>query len=65
MSGEADEVSPNDFMLSIYNDLMENGWTLPQIDEMDIFYYFEILAYRKRTQRDKPKAPRGYIDQVL
>lgn len=37
-------------MLSIYLDLMKQGWTLNDIDTMDIFYYFEILAYRMRTE---------------
>lgn len=51
-------------MMSIYNDLMENGWTLPEIDEMDIFSYFRLLAYRKKN-RKKPGVRKGYIDEVL
>lgn len=49
-------------MLSIYNDLMEQGSSLCEIDTMDIFYYFDILAYRKRNQ---DKEERGYIDQIF
>ncbi|WP_279285253.1 hypothetical protein [Clostridium chromiireducens] len=26
--------------------LLEQGWTLSDIDEMDVFYYFDILIYR-------------------
>jgi len=62
VTGEDEEISPEDFMLSIYSHLLEQGWTMKDIDEMDIFYYFKVLAYRKRTRN---KAPKGYIDQVL
>ena len=27
---------------NIYKDLMKNGWTLKEIDEMDIHFFFEL-----------------------
>jgi len=30
--------------------LLEQGWTLNDIDEMDIFYYFDILIYRANKE---------------
>jgi hypothetical protein len=48
-------------MLSIYLDLMKQGWTLNDIDAMDILYYFEILAYRMRTEENIFVG----IDQIL
>lgn len=32
----------------------ERNWTVAQIDEMDMFYYFELKAYAK--EREKPGA---------
>ncbi|MEY9096288.1 hypothetical protein ABH899_004938 [Paenibacillus sp. RC84] len=33
---------------------------MPEIDRMDILFYFELLAYKS-----SPKEQLGYIDQVL
>lgn len=48
-------------MKDIYLSLMEQGWTLRDIDEMDIMYYFELLAHKAK----KEQQPTVYIDQVL
>jgi hypothetical protein len=37
-------------MKEIYSQLLEQGWTLTDIDEMDIFYYFDILIYRANKE---------------
>lgn len=37
-------------MKEIYSQLLEQGWTLNDIDEMDIFYYFDILIYRANKE---------------
>ena len=29
----------------MYLGLMEDGWTLNDIDEMDIYYYLDLLSY--------------------
>jgi len=46
--------------------LIDQGWTTLDIDNMDIFYYFDILAYRLK---DNPSRRAGvekdvYIDEV-
>lgn len=65
MTGEAEEVSPDDFMMSIYDNLLDSGWTLPEIDEMDIFNYFRLLAYRKKNKKKPGSSRKGFIDEVL
>lgn len=35
-------------MCEIYLGLMEQGQSMVQIDDMDIMFYFDILAYKKR-----------------
>jgi hypothetical protein len=37
-------------MKEIYSQLLEQGWTLNDIDEMEIFYYFDILIYRANKE---------------
>lgn len=32
-----------------------------EIDEMDIFFYFELLAYKAKKEEE----PTAYIDQIL
>lgn len=56
------ELSPFDFIKEIYLDLLEQGWTLKDIDDMDIFFYFDILVYKaNKGERDK----RVTIDQIF
>jgi hypothetical protein len=43
-------LSPGNFIKEIYIDLLQNGWTLNDIDEMDIFYYFDILVYKAEKE---------------
>ncbi|KNF07004.1 hypothetical protein CLPU_34c00020 [Gottschalkia purinilytica] len=53
--------------LSIYDELMDKGISMQEIDEMDIFYYLDILIYRlKRLDRQsrKQKNKKVYIDQI-
>lgn len=37
----------------LYKDLLKNGWTLPDIDAMDIHFYLDLY-----------KKPKAYIDQI-
>ncbi|WP_157857747.1 hypothetical protein [Gottschalkia purinilytica] len=53
--------------MSIYDELMDKGISMQEIDEMDIFYYLDILIYRlKRLDRQsrKQKNKKVYIDQI-
>lgn len=34
-------------------ELLQNGWTLNDVDEMDVFYYFDILVYRANKEYKK------------
>jgi len=34
-------------------ELLGQGWTLNDIDSMDIFYYFDILIYRANKEYRK------------
>ena len=41
---------------SMYRDRLKDGWTLGQIDEMDIHFYFSLYA--------KEAEQKVYIDQI-
>ena len=43
-------MTPEDFICSVYSGLMESGFNMPSIDKMDIMFYFDILAFRKREE---------------
>jgi hypothetical protein len=49
-------------MKEIYLSLFKEGWTLQSIDEMDFFYYLDLLVYNANK---KEKQSRTTIDQVF
>lgn len=52
----------NDFIMETYLNLLEQSWTLKDIDDMDIFFYWRLLAYKANK---KEKTELTYIDSVL
>lgn len=51
-------MDPQDFIDQLYLALLEKGWTLPEIDAMDFFYYLRLLTRQMGDQQ-------VYIDQLL
>lgn len=51
-------MEPQEFIDQLYLALLEQGWTLNEIDTMDIIYYLKLL---NRKQKDE----KVYIDSVL
>jgi hypothetical protein len=37
-------------MKEIYLQLIEQGWTIQDIDEMDFLYYMDILIYKAKQE---------------
>ncbi len=50
-------MDPQDFIDGLYRALLEQGWTLVDIDEMDIIYYLKLLRQSAGAV--------SYIDNVL
>lgn len=44
---------------------MEQGWTLNDVDEMDIFYYFDLLLYKINKQQKKEQEKANKIIDML
>lgn len=51
-------MSPQDFIDSLYLALLDKGWTLNEIDTMDIMYYLKLLRKKMGTEK-------VYIDEIL
>ena len=49
-------MDPQEFIDRLYRSLLKQGWSLPDVDAMDIFYYLQLLRQDMNT---------GYIDEVL
>lgn len=50
-------MDPADFIDEMYRALLKQGWSLGDIESMDIFYYLRLL--RKESE------PTVYIDDIL
>lgn len=51
-------MDPGEFIDRLYIALLDQGWTLCEIDTMDIIYYLKLL--NRRQKREKV-----YIDSIL
>ena len=53
-----------EFIYSTYNSLLENGWKMSDIDEMDMLGYFRIRAWKAQHEKEKKVPRQRYIDEV-
>lgn len=51
-------MDPQEFIDKIYLALLEQGWTLNDIDTMDIIYYLKLLNRKRGNEK-------VYIDSIL
>jgi hypothetical protein len=51
-------MEPQEFIDKLYLVLLEQGWTLNDIDSMDIIYYLKLLNRRRGDEK-------VYIDSIL
>ena len=51
----------SDYVLSTYNALLDAGWRMKEIDDMDMIGYMKVRLW-KAKKNAKPK--KAYIDQV-
>nr|DAL96937.1 MAG TPA: hypothetical protein [Caudoviricetes sp.] len=51
-------MEPQEFIDKLYLALLEQGWTMNDIDTMDIIYYLKLLNRRRRNEK-------VYIDSIL
>lgn len=51
-------MGPQEFIDQLYLTLLEQGWTLNDIDSMDIIYYLKLLNRKRGNEK-------VYIDSIL
>ena len=51
-------MEPQEFIDKLYLALLEQGWTMNDIDSMDIIYYLKLLNRRRGEEK-------VYIDSIL
>ena len=47
--------------MEVYTTLMDKGWTMPEIDGMDIAYYLRCMGHTKTA---KPRKAKGDLPLV-
>ena len=53
-----------DFVLTTYNSLLEGGWRMKEIDEMDMLGFLKIRAWNAQKEKKKKEPRRKFIDEV-
>lgn len=51
MTGDDTPVSWTDWIKSFYLSLMKQGYKLNEIDEMDIYYYWQLLTHEDEQRQ--------------
>ena len=47
-----------------YNELMKNGWSMKEIDEMDMLDLLRLRAWDTRRKHEKKKPRQRFMDEV-
>ena len=58
------ELTLPDFIYSTYNSLLESGWRMREIDEMDMLGFLRIRAWKARQDQARQEPVPRYIDEV-
>lgn len=52
-SSRGEKVSLGEWIKELYLDLLESDWKFNDIDEMDIYYYLELLSFKENKESRK------------
>lgn len=58
-------MSPTDFIKEVWLWLISTGLKLQDIDEMDLFYYLDLMAYKAKKEPKPEDEPVLFINQVM
>ena len=53
-----------EFIYSTYNNLLEGGWRMREIDEMDLLGFLRVRAWNAKKKQERQKPRRATIDTV-
>ena len=54
----------HDFIYSTYNSLLDAGWRMREIDEMDMLGFLQVRAWNSNNEHRKAAPKARYIDEV-
>ena len=52
-SNTGEKITLDDWLKEMYLGLLGKGWTMNDIDDMDLCYYLELLSYRANKECKK------------
>ena len=53
-----------DFIYSTYNSLLDAGWRMQEIDQMDMLGFLKVRAWNSNRAKEKTAPKARYIDEV-
>ena len=62
--GDSSVLTLPDFIYSTYNSLLESGWRMREIDEMDMLGFLRIRSWKARQDQARHEPVPRYIDEV-
>ena len=62
--GDSSVLTLPDFIYSTYNSLLEGGWRMHEIDNMDMLGFLRVRAWNAQREQKKKQPQRRCIDEV-
>ena len=61
---DGDRLTLQDFIFSTYNSLLDAGWRMQEIDQMDMLGFLKVRAWNSNRAKEKAVPKERYIDEV-
>ena len=62
--GDDEKLTLPEYIYKTYNNLLEGGWRMDEIDRMDMPGFLKIRAWNARYEKKKKEPKPRYIDEV-
>jgi len=64
MPPDGEKLTLQDFIFSTYNSLLDAGWRMIEIDQMDMLGFLKVRAWNSNQAKQKASPQPRYIDEV-
>ena len=61
---EDDPPTLHDFIYSTYNSLLDAGWRMQEIDQMDMLGFLKVRVWNCNRAKEKAEPKQRFIDEV-
>ena len=62
--GHSETLTLSDFIYFTYNSLLESGWRMSEIDQMDMLGLLRVRTWDAQRKKKKKEPKRAFIDEV-